>query len=982
MNENALVVSAVEHGESSRFERFDAPRPGTYWRLLQDVTGEEDGKQIESNPLDAGIVLLLESIEYADGEPHVYKFAAHPGVPEREAYPSLFHADCFWRYWTYCPEAAQVRERELLALHQEMAQTQARLLEPPPAAKPIANLGYDPSAPTQAEGQALATPEQLRDMTVYAERLKKNAEATQKWIAKHSEALKGQGEALARFHMERATVGLAAAQGQLDAVKGILRTVENLKIYTGDGVEVTQLRQGASAPAELPLTIYQELLSLDEELLLHLEVNGLDHTHMDSVATVLADDALLQRLVPAARGMVLCRFRSSYKEFVKPSRPGDIGAAMANQQLNQISQLHMLLVRDGEQVYLVEGPEFLQKIKQLMPNAAEQLGHFSGRNGETIRRDDLAYAMAQRRQLGALDAYAKVLTMLWGLRDRDVLFANWAVPAFASWLDWGFQERYLRLVDQSVMLGVERPSYDAYRQQQNQYLAAGAWVAVRASALFEQRFIPGAFASQETRQFNNRWAHSRVYGLKQRTPIIGCVRRDKRGDYIEVPLVHEGYNRSGREITGKLYLCREAMQEVLVLDRVHASDLTYYLTSRAQRRSYNDYIQLFQAARTWVAERDRAEGPLRAELCQAVAAARIPHDADALEGAITAALAVARTARRGKCSPAPDSSSYPAYRKGALDTLHALLTDQAGRTAAVDAWCQRQGRRPLRLVSTGKGEFKVYLEPVASEHQVLLGDARHASSAAVTFDPHTGEAVLGGWQRELLRASASEHVIHDWKYITRFAGDPVATSYLDRHDRTIDDGAAKWLAQKSLLGTLRYDQAESLLALPVQQSDSFRRGLDMANLASHAISSRSNKIVRHRLRFAIGIVHARGRPCMLMAEHDSLAYCYANANAAGKQACVDLIRAWYKTPEPAVQRLVQGELDWTPCYVDLSAVWTYRDQARCDDLDHSGTLFEGNVLDPALSEKENSERDIRCMGLTSVGAELFPWLASRTLQAL
>ncbi|MEA0910706.1 hypothetical protein [Xanthomonas campestris] len=333
MNENALVVSAVEHGESSRFERFDAPRPGTYWRLLQDVTGEEDGKQIESNPLDAGIVLLLESIEYADGEPHVYKFAAHPGVPEREAYPSLFHADCLWRYWTYCPEAAQVRERELLALHQEMAQTQARLLEPPPAAKPIANLGYDPSAPTQAEGQALATPEQLRDMTVYAERLKKNAEATQKWIAKHSEALKGQGEALARFHMERATVGLAAAQGQLDAVKGILRTVENLKIYTGDGVEVTQLRQGASAPAELPLTIYQELLSLDEELLLHLEVNGLDHTHMDSVATVLADDALLQRLVPAARGMVLCRFRSSYKEFVKPSRPGDIGAAMANQAI-------------------------------------------------------------------------------------------------------------------------------------------------------------------------------------------------------------------------------------------------------------------------------------------------------------------------------------------------------------------------------------------------------------------------------------------------------------------------------------------------------------------------------------------------------------------------------------------------------------------------------------------------------------------------
>lgn len=145
--------------------------------------------------------------------------------------------------------------------------------------------------------------------------------------------------------------------------------------------------------------------------------------------------------------------------------------------------------------------------------------------------------------------------------------------------------------------------------------------------------------------------------LKQRMPIIGCVRRDKRGDYIEVPLVHEGYNRSGREITGKLYLCREAMQEVLVLDRVDASDLTYYLTSRAQRRSYNDYIQLFQAARTWVAERDSAEGPLRAELRQAVAAARIRTTRMPWKGRsplrwLLRALPVATNARRRRIAAA------------------------------------------------------------------------------------------------------------------------------------------------------------------------------------------------------------------------------------------------------------------------------------------------------------------------------------------
>ncbi|MGX9960554.1 hypothetical protein ACW0US_17550 [Xanthomonas euvesicatoria] len=982
-----LAPRDVQRADAQRVNHLEEPRPGTYWRLTQAIHGDEDDKQIRANAMEAGTVLLLEDIEYADGSPHVYKFAPHPSLPKGLAWPSRFHADCFWTYWTYCPEGEQVRERELLALGQEMDRTRALLQSPPPALKPVANLGYDPSA-TPAPGQALATTAQLRDLTAYAQVLRDNAEATQHWISTHSDALQAQGSAVARFHMERATAGLAAARGQLDAVKGILRTVENLKLYTGDEVVVTPLRDGEPAPADAPLTIYQELLALDEELLLHLELNGLDHTHLDSIAAVLADTALLDRMLPAPRSIVLCKFRGDYKEFVRPRDANDIGAAMTNARLNEINQLSMLLVRDGGRVYLVDGPSFLGGMKQLMPNAAEQLDHYVDRAGEKIRSDSIDYAKAQRSQLGALDAYAKVLTMLWGLRDRGVLFAQWNAPAFASWLDWGFQERYMVLVDQSVMLTVERPDYASYRKAQNRYLAAGAWVAVRVSALFTQDYLPAAFASQSTRQWDNKWAHNQVYRLVDPAVAIACVQRDKRGPYIEVRLVHEDQRRTygnARQINGKLYLEGEARREVLVLDRVHAEDLTYYLTSRQQRRQYNGYMQLFQAARVWVAERDAAEAPLRGQLRQAVLDAQIPHAPDALDATITAALAVARTARRDKRSPAPGAAGYAAYRRGALDSLHALLTSHTEHVKALDAWGAHMGRRPLRLVSTGKGEFKAYFEPLPAEHSDMLGSPRHTSSAIVDFGATDAGDAFSQWQRELLRPAAGEHVIHDWQYLWIEKGDPKSHDYWAQQDREHDDGAADWLARKSLFPTIRYDQAEALLTIPQHQSKWFIRhvrGGDVDAMRGWSLGSKSGYVVRHVIRCAIGIALRRGKPAMLVAEHDVLAYCYANSDEAGMEACLQLIRQRYKHPEASVGALQSNEFSWELKLQDFDQLWPLR------DADHAGNESAGwsvrakDVVDPANPNAKDRERDVRIMGLTELGAELFPWLGPLTSRAL
>jgi hypothetical protein len=649
---NDLVIRRVERGTSTTVERLGEPRPGTYWRLLQAVTGQENDKQVQAPKLQAGTVLLLEDIEYADGEPHVYQFAAHPSVPERHAYKSKFHADCFFQYWTYCPEGAQVRESELLNVHQKMQESQALLMQPAPVAPPVGALGFDPSA---------------------------------------------------------------------------------------------------DAPA-----------------------------------------------------------------------------------------------------------------------------------------------------------------------------------------------------------------------------------AVRTSALFKQEFIPGAFASKETYQYAHTWDYNRVYVAKDSRPVVACVRQDKRGIYIEVPLVHE-YKE--RKINGRMYLEDRALNDVLVLDRLHAAELTYYLTSRSERRRYNHYVELFQVARAWVAERDAAEAPLRQRLRQAVAEGRIAHDPEGLEGAITDAMAIARAARRDRRAPDTNNSGFTAFLHNVLDTLHTLLSAQNSRVDAVQQWCTANGRRPLRLVSTGKGRFKVYLEPAIAEHDLLLGEPRHTTSATVQFDGSTGEAELSDWARELLRPSAGEHVVHDWQYLTTIPANP-AGNYHERQDRTIDDGAAKWLENKSLLGTLRYEQAQALLQLPAVQSAQFQKGLDLEWLCKEALGSKGGYVVRNAYQFAVGIAHAGATPCLLIARHDMLAHVYATGSAADRAAALHRITSRYRSPETAVQELKSGRHGWQLRYVELEDAWRYRDEPHCMGLVSRGELHEKLVFDPALSVKENERRKVRCLALTEAGAALFPWLSQRTRSAL
>lgn len=913
-----LVPAAPRHG-ATYAHRMDAPLPGSYWRLREAIEERVRTNRMVAPAMPAGTVLMLASVEMADGQAHAYGFAPHPNWAD--AFKVEFHADDFYRHWEPCPDGQAVRAGELQLLLDEMEQTKALMMQPPPGATPAGLLCHDPSTDVGAPGQALVTVDQINAMTIHAQRMKEDAERHSEWISTHSKSLSAQGTRMANFHQERAQAALARAKSQLDSVATILKTVTNLRIYTGDDLSVDLLRDGAPAAADVPLTIYQEVLSLDEETLILLDQGGLDHTQTDSLLQALEDPALLTRLIPAERGVVLARFRNNYKEFIKEK--GDVARQVAarryNHEMSEESKRKRLLVRDGERLYLIDADEILRPIKQLLPSAAEQDGYYTRKpkwhreEPTRITRDDLDYAAAQREQLGALDHYGQVLIMLWGLRDRGVLFDASALPRFANWLDPSFMDRHLRLVSIDTMLAITRPGYAQWRHAQNAYLAKGSWVAVQLAAVMNADDCPGAFT--RGRYYGGRTHYESLYrpNLAQGEGVlIARAQHDKQGFYVEVPAVYCGYNRNvtRREVMLRAAISEGANQqpikEMLVLDRVRASDMTYYLESREQRRSYRDYVELFQVARRWVRERDESEDPLRAELRQALVSADLRYDPDALDDHLTDALAIARTSRRDGKAPAPGSASHRAYVTTALNALHAAISDHSSRVDAIQHWADVHGRQPLRLALSGKDGWLLYLIPNEAEHDPRLGPVSHASVATIDFGPDEPLVVHTG--RRLLRAVSGEQVIHDWEWDV--PATPPRFGHLDPDAPTVRPaGATHWL-NLSPAFSLPYEDAAALIEGLWQQGQErldWQRAtppLDQVAAASRYMHEHSRGTVqRETLKVPVGAIIRGGKPHVLLACLDTLHHAYAKGDALVKAAVRAAVGRIYAQPMHAVVAL-------------------------------------------------------------------------------
>ena len=160
-------------------------------------------------------------------------------------------------------------------------------------------------------------------------------------------ALKTQMEAQIKALYEKQSLKLAALQEQIAKYEHdlfIMRTdLTAFEYRQGLGVNMTSLKQGQSAPKEQPLTIYQKLLFLDEDL---PRLTALYDTTSSSLEEALkTSDALLEHFCPSNKAIVFLKQRhsqGSYElnntimKFIQNTIPNHIG----------------MLIRNGDNIWL------------------------------------------------------------------------------------------------------------------------------------------------------------------------------------------------------------------------------------------------------------------------------------------------------------------------------------------------------------------------------------------------------------------------------------------------------------------------------------------------------------------------------------------------------------------------------------------------------------------------------------------------------
>lgn len=929
-------------------ERLAGPTAGQYWRARHDIEGRHDARG-KYNGVDAGVVLLLQDIERADGDDHVIVLAAHPGWEKCYQIPLRIHADDFEKDWELAHDGQAVRTREMAALVDAMRLTQEAMSQPPPVDADAPRVGNEPRPNAGSEtGRELATESGLKSMAQHADALKAAADAQLAWIKEHSDELGNQAGALARFHQEKASALMSKAKNQLSDLDRIRGLVTNLEIYTGRGVEVLPLATGEAAPRDEPLVIYQDLLSFDEELLLCLDQGGLDHTMVDQVAKALEDPALVRQMIPSPRGIVLVRFRGGYKEFVR-ERDGDSTERSAainryNEAMTRESMRHHLLLRDGASLTLISCDDVLPNIKQLLPSAAEQAEHFTrrsynwdkrGYDEEPITREDIDYAKAQRAQLGRLTDFARVLVILWGLHDRTQLLEASGIPRFSNWLDPGFQNAHLRLVSLDTLIGEDRPSFATYRAQCNRFLGAGVMVAVNLRVAMTESAAPGAFTRSPDKGYQ-RW-------LPNSATIVSRVTYVRGRPTITVA-TRQRYE-AGR--TRNVQVVLDQPHAYLVLDRADADQLGYYLGSRRNRRDYAEYVEVFRLALAHVTERDAAEEPWQQWIaCSLRDGGMVGDPGEASRAAKLARAVIRANQKEGRLPGTPDDAAV-SLRTAALNAAHAALADHASRVEAVEAWCGSHGSVPVALTHDGRDRWHLYREATEAERDPRIAEFPWCVRCTLTFAPD-GTLRCESAAVELYQRRAGEQVVFAWATADRWASAPAP-------------------------GGLTYDRLRSVLDLPAKTSLAFDdpQALVEAIMASAIAYNRTHSkryVTREPCLFPIGTVIERGKTALLVLHVDAWDAAYAWGDDVQKERVRTWMQRTYVNPGGALSRLEQ------PLAPIVGVV------ALNDITIRKGTPWINAAMhhrsDPKGWEKSHRSTDPRRLTtLSPAGARLVPWLA-------
>ncbi|MFX4226388.1 MAG: hypothetical protein ACFHHU_00430 [Porticoccaceae bacterium] len=781
----------------SRMESFQSFQTGEYWRALEAIPHEG---------IDAGEVLLIESIMDVDEKAHEVRLRAHPSKYDKSAYlpyvdnegntvsrHKTFRQHCFLvkdflLRFEFAHDAAEVRARELKGAQDNINRTQQKLLDAQcdpsivdayvaermqSSEQPNADVATSPALPVALPGPVPSLGSAIaRGIDEQAiERLRADAKTQQKvaiikgqLIQSLTQDVADAVQAMTPYYTEQAAAAVASTEDSRRFVDRLMDGIANLDLYTGKEVIVTKVAEGKSAPRTERLTLTQSRLFVDEEAAVFLEVDEwFDFRNRDRFFDLLrSNDAFARQLFPTDRCVLLMAFR----------RHGlDYGDMHTNVVLNQLNRDTFLLVRDGENIFHVQSPiESHLNSDYLFPSKDEFGRNFRGIDGSNLTLSDLGYADAVVRQKRFEMHYKRFLILLCGLDHRLGLFGSFydGEPSF-DFVSAKFQDEHFNFIrdkdGEGMLPATKVEPAGNWASRMNGYLRPGSRIIANWPDFMTVETAPSAVYEF----YNGRGTTSefRYYPIEPLSVLV--LQEDKKGLYVKVPVRGDTAEYKEREFGCRVSLDRHILEMTvsvqgfrwLCLDMVKVSDLDTYIHHRPSRQNYINYIKLVKTARAHIAECTDAERATRSWLADAANVVKLVKPEEVAD-LVQTTVSVWRSQFNG--APLPKRSDPSVKRQvwdKLLDLMHMIAKNTEEDVARVEQLAQSLGYAPLRFAVAGNGHMYVYCAPKPDEMDNRFKPHEHVHRLKIRYGKTKIRLVSQQWAM-LREFNAVEHVLHDW----------------------------------------------------------------------------------------------------------------------------------------------------------------------------------------------------------------------------
>lgn len=367
-----------------------------------------------------------------------------------------------------------------------------------------------------------------------------------------------------------------------DITKKLNEVIGNLNLYLGSDEEIIQLANGEPCSLNVPLSIRQLVLYMDEECALNAENGGIDARSISQFDEwLLADPRNLDQVLPEPKGIVCLKPKRKEVEYTKDS--------YTNSKLNEANKETYILIRNGANLFRLltswqTGDYFFPTKTEFEKYEYETFYDYGiGRNTTTehrkiVPKDGYKYTEMLEKIERLEKHYSRALILLQGIVDRTGIFPELQNIGL-NLMDVSVHNQYLRFIhdgDPSKLLVTGRETFHAWQKRINQTLTAGD----RIIGLFNYHY---ADKSRTRSEYSGRPDTETLYTLEKGSPL-------------RVMIESSGYSWRDRK-NRVSYQIHKSDGNIIAFDQITLEDCDYFLTDRLSRSEYMDMFPLIRRVR-------------------------------------------------------------------------------------------------------------------------------------------------------------------------------------------------------------------------------------------------------------------------------------------------------------------------------------------------------------------------------------------------